>query len=562
MPIRRSSFSLALACFAALHVSPRAAEYVGPATEPSPSGSTYVPSGTDGLRRIPPDAFQTAPAVGVPVKSIFRSTNAPYYDQLRDITLSPSARAGDSVEITSNIDLPDFRGSFPLLQRGFAPEDADLKIGPVYFKLRHISAAALYSDNIFLNDEDKESDVIGIVSIGGQILAQISEGFQIAAAGNFVYLPFEGENGFNGYALRSPYSFGVSATPSAHAQIAWQPVAFGLPLTIADEVRVGMALFRNGAYDGFALFEGGDFPSYDRAGEYVLSAGRFPHGDDFDSRNVNDTTDVTFYSNEISLTTGCPLPGQNLFRFRASHENIWYNDEDDDTFTLPSVVDQVIASVHSVRESLRFKPYARYEYFHRDNPDVYSNQVWVGAHGPITDLLYFRGEVGILWRTDLGTEDFVYRVGLYHHPSPFTWHSLNFSRATSDYQEELDQNISYRIHKTLGPELTGSAYSSYHWIEDLLQEGFDRTEWRNGLRLTYTASPKTSFRATGEYVLLEYDDNIGNYDAWRARLECAHRFYDRFLTRVVYQYQVRLSNTPGETYHENLAYLSLSWLFD
>jgi hypothetical protein len=561
----RRSVSLALACFAVLHSAAGAAEYVGPDTAPSsPSPSTApstAPSATDDLRRVPRNAFQQDPAVGVPVRSIFRDTRAPYYDQLRDLTLSPSARMGDSVEVRANLDLPDFRGSFPLLQRGFAPEDADLKIGPVYFKLRQISAAALYSDNIYHSDDRKEGDVIGIVSIGGQILAQLSEGFQIAAAGNFVYLPFEGRGGFGGYALRAPYAFGVSATPIAQTQMVWQPTLFGLPLTIADEFRMGMAQFRNGAYDGFAAFEGGDFDSYDRAGVYVLRTGRFPRGDEFDRRDIDEETEFVYYANELSLSTGAPIAGQNVFRFRASHENIWY-DEDRERFTLPSVRDRVVASIHSVRENLRFKPYVRYEYFHRDNPDVYSHQGWVGAEGPITDLLYFRGEVGVLWRTDLDTQDLVWRAGLYHHPSPYTWHSLVYARATSEYQDELDQHITYRIHKTLGPELTASAYTSYHWIDDLFDSTYDRTEWRNGLRLTYQASPKTTFRATAEHVSLKYENEDGDSESWRGRFECSHHFYDRLLARAVYQYQVRESDVRRRSYHENLAYLSLSWLFD
>src|SRR5215207_9876049 len=114
MRIRRSSVALALACYVALHSSPNAAEYVRPETNPDFSREGQVPSATDHLRTVPRSAFENPPAVGVPVRSIFRSTNAPYYDQLRDITLSPSARMGESLEVRSNIDLPDFRGSFPL----------------------------------------------------------------------------------------------------------------------------------------------------------------------------------------------------------------------------------------------------------------------------------------------------------------------------------------------------------------------------------------------------------------------------------------------------------------
>src|SRR5829696_4778990 len=139
MAVRCSPIALAVACLATLHASLKAAEYVGPETSAESSSSGQIPSATDHLRNIPRSAYEDLPAVGVPVRSIFRDTQAPYYDQLRDITLSPSARMSDSVEIRSNIDLPDFRGTFPLLQRGFGPEEADLKVGPIYFKLRHVS---------------------------------------------------------------------------------------------------------------------------------------------------------------------------------------------------------------------------------------------------------------------------------------------------------------------------------------------------------------------------------------------------------------------------------------
>ena len=88
---------------------------------------------------------------------------------------------------------------------------------------------------------------------------------------------------------------------------------FGLPITIADEFRIGLAQFRNGAYDGFALFEGGDFESYDRAGVYILRTGRYPRGDDFDQRAIDENTEFTYYSNELSLSPMPPCQARTSF---------------------------------------------------------------------------------------------------------------------------------------------------------------------------------------------------------------------------------------------------------
>src|SRR4051812_3177209 len=129
MKLPAKSASLALACLAVLNVKPRAAEYAGPETSPASSTASPIPpSATDSLRTVPRNAFEDHPAVGIPMSSIFRDTRAPYYDNLRDVSVTPSFRLNESVSATTDIDLPDFRGSFPLLHRGFEPKDADLKI--------------------------------------------------------------------------------------------------------------------------------------------------------------------------------------------------------------------------------------------------------------------------------------------------------------------------------------------------------------------------------------------------------------------------------------------------
>lgn len=553
--------ALALACLAVLNPVPNAAEPSAAPSTPAAATNGTVPSPTDTLTSVPRNAYENTPAVGIPMRSIFKDTRAPYYDNLRDWTLSPSARLGESVGVTSDIDLPDFRGGFPMLQRGFAPEEADLKLGPIYFKLRHVSVGALYSDNIEQTDENRESDVLGIASIGGQVLAQLSEGFQIAVAGNYVFFPFEGESGARGFALRAPYSFGITSTPTGRAQVTWEPVVFGLPLTIADEVRVGLARFSNGAYDGFSLFDGYEFDEYDRAGVYTFRGQTFPTGDEFRDQDIDEDTEFLYYSNEISLSTGTPLPGQNLFTFRASHENIWYDGEED-RYNLPTVRDRIVATVQSVRENLRFKPYVQYEFFHRDEPETIDHTAWLGVKGPVTDLMYFRGAIGALWRTEQDSQDVLWRTGLYHTPSPYTWHSLEYYRDTSDFHDELEQRVIYRINKTLGPEITGTLYASYNWIEDSFDSSLDREEKRGGVRFTYIASPKTSFRLIGEYAGIEYDDGSETTDSWRGRFEVAHRFYERFTTRAIYQYEQRDSDRESRDYYENMVYLTLSWVFD
>lgn len=554
--------ALALACLACLSGNSLAAEYVGsdvPGLPGTPGSDGRVPTPTDNLGRIPRDAYQP-PRTGIPYSGLFRDTGAPYYNALRDVRVDPTARAGESVTFSGAVDAPDFRGRFPLLQRGFAPENADLKIGPLYFKLRHISAAALYSDNVFRDDSRKEAETLAVFSIGGQIMAQLTEGFHIAIAGNLVWLPFESDFGPDGFGLVAPYSFGLAGAPYAQAQVAWEPVFFGRQFVIADEFRMGLARFSNDSYDAFELFENADTDSVDNAGIYTLRAPTFRQFNDPDrDRDPQNDVEFIYYSNEISLSTGGPFFGESIFRFRASHEDIWYEEEGQD---LPRQRDRVFFGVQSVRESLRFKPFANYEYIRTVDPDRSVHEVNAGIRGPITDLMLFEGSLGYFWDDERDNSSLLWRLALYHTPDSRTRHSLVYSRNISEFLDEQREHLTYQIRRTLGPNLTGGLYASYNWIEDLDHLVSDRTELRSGVTLNYVGSPRTSYRVTGQYISVDYDDDFGSYDAWIGRFELRHRFLESLYARFVYQYENRRGEGFSPDITENLAYLSLSWLFE
>lgn len=538
-------------------LSASAVEYIGEA----PSGQNSPATPTDNLTRIPRDAYDTPPSVGVPYRSLFRDTRAPYLNTLRDVRVTPTLAPAETVRADAQVDLPDFRGRFPLLQRGFAPENADLKVGPLYFKLRHISAAVLFSDNINRSGDNRESGSLSIFSIGGQIMAQLTEGFHIAIAGNFVYFPSEGRTGFSGFSLHSPYSFGISGAPAAQTQVSWEPTFFGLPFVIADEFKLGLYRFSNTLGDDFDLLEGSDFDATTQEGSYSLSARGSRSNSNGGNTDDRDRSEHLYYSNEASISTNAPLPGQNLLHFRASHENLWYLDDNSEKSRLPSVRDRATVGIESVRENLRFKPYAKYDFYRSDNPEHTDHAFRTGIKGPITDLLRFRGEVGYYLRNDGGSV--VWRLGLYHLPNPYTSHALEYTRDISDFHDEISQGVRYHITKTLGPDLSGTAYVNYHEVEDLFDSSSNRKELRTGLRLSYLVSPRTRLNLRGQYSEQDYDDNnSGSTTVWLTRFDLEHRFLDRLVARFIYQYERRNSESSVNTYDENLAYLSLSWLFE
>jgi hypothetical protein len=352
----------------------------------------------------------------------------------------------------------------------------------------------------------------------------------------------------------------LTGSPSASVQMAWEPTFFGLPFVIADEFTMGLARFSNDSYDSFEVYDGFETDTVDRAGIYTLRAPTTrsfrDSGRDGEARN---DVEFVYYSNEVSVNTGGPLPGQHIFRFRASHEDIWYEEEGNG---LPAQRDRVFLGVESVRESLRFKPFGSYEYLATHDPDRNTHKVRAGLKGPITDLMDFRGDIGYYWDTERDDSNVIWRLALHHTPDPRTRHSLVYQRDTSEFLDELDERLTYRLNRVLGPNLNASLYSSWHWIEDLDNQVPDREEIRSGISFDYIHSPRTSYRLIGQYARVAYEDDYGKYNDWLGRFECRHKFLESLHARFVYQYERREGEVLSDSYSENLLFLSLSWIFE
>lgn len=513
-------------------------------------------SGTEGLTRLPRGAYVDEPAVGVPYSTLFRDTGAPYTNALRDQDLDPSIRGG-SVDASFDLDLPDFRARFPLLDRGFAPEDADLKFGPVFFKLQALGAGLLFSDNINLSENDRESDVIGIVRLSGSLVVQLTEGFRIAAAGTLIYFPFENRIGIAGFGLHAPFSFGLGAVPALETQVTWDTMIGGWPVLIADEFRMGVGRYSISSRDDFELFEGGQFDGEDRAGRYTFRAPHFPsrgNGSDYRERD----SEFIYFSNTVSATTERFFPGDIRLRVRAYHENLWYNQGHRG---LPGLRQGVDALLRSERENLRFKPFLSYHALRTDLDDSFSHTVRLGVQGPITDQLDFYGSIGLFYNPDTGVTRVPWRIAFYHDAGPYTQQSLTIGSELSDFNDEFYTRVTYRLRQVLGPRLSGEAFVSYGTVEDLLGEYSSREELRTGARISALLGPRTRLNIGGTYTRIDGSEAFRLSETWTGRLELSYRFTDTLLSRLLYQYQQRDSSREDDSYYENLVYLTITKYF-
>ena len=518
------------------------------------NGGSAAPTAESLPSTLPSGAYQTAPTPGVPYSKIFRDTGAPYTNLLQRPAVTPSLQT-ESVEARATLGLPALSAALPLIQRGFEPQDADLKFGPVFFKLTGLSAAGLWSDNINLAENNRESGTIGILTISGAIIAQLTEGLRLAVSGSFVYLPLQNEAGIAGFGLYDPYLLGFDDEPIVRTEVTWNTVIGGWNVVFADDFRIGIGRFSNNVRDDAVFFRGGGFDGYDQAGRYIFRGPQGAVDDNGKNRNETSDTGIVYYSNVISAQADRLIVGKTRLRVQVSHENLWYNQGNRG---LPKLRDQVNVSLVSERENLRFKPFLIYRALKTDLQDSFEQTIRAGVDGPITDQLQLHAEIGYYFGNN--QDSVLWGVSLRHQAGPYTEESLFFGRSVSSFHDEIRQYVGYDIRQILGPKVVADAYFLRDDIQDLNGAGFSRIEYRTGLRFSIAAGPRTNIILTGTYALVDSDGSKSTTLTGRA--EVSHYFIDSFLARLVYQYQENTTDTANESYYENLIYFSLTKYFN
>ena len=533
--------------------------------EPSPfRASEAAPQGGESLPgTLPAGAYQSPPTPGVPYSRLFRNSGVSYTNPVPVLPpVSPSVQT-ESIQAGTRLSLPAIHLSLPLQQRGFEPRDADLKLGPLFFKLREISGAALASDNINLRENNRESGTIAIATISGSVIAQFSERLRLALSGSFVYLPLKNEAGLTGFGFgfHAPFVFGLSEDPTLRSEITWNTVIGGWNVVFSDDFTIGIGSYSNSLRDDAVFFSVGGFgfDGVDRAGRYsfggrggALSSAGLRSGQGSGQRSE---TGILYFSNIVSAQTDRLVVGKTRLRVQAAHENLWYNQGNRG---LPSLRDQINVSLVSERENMRFKPFIIYQALRTDLQDSFAHTIRAGVEGPITDQLQLRAEIGYYFGNN--QDSLLWQVNLQHQAGPYTKESLYFGRAVNGFNDEIHEVIGYNIHQILGPKITANAFISRDDVRDLSGEGFSHTEYRTGLNIQIQAGPRTQISLTGTSALAESDG--GAYTAWTGLAQISHSFTDTFLSRLSYQYQQRNSDFGSNSYYENLIYCSLTKYFN
>lgn len=521
----------------------------------TPSANTQTTE-TSLPNTLPKGAYQVTPELGVPYSRIFRNTGPPYSNPLSAPPFSPSIRSG-SVKTRLVVPPPNIDLNIPILQRGFEPQDADLKIGPVFFKLRSLSGATLWSNNINLTENDPQTGTIAITTLNASVIAQLTEGLRLAFTGSLIYLPLVNEIGITGFGQRShaPFIFGLSQDPNFRSETTWNTNIAGWNVLLSNNFIVDLGRYQNNYRNDAIIFRNGGFTGSDTAGRYTFGPGdrNVPLTDS--QINQQTTSEVLFYSNTISAQADRKILGDTRLRFIAAHTNLWYNQGNRG---LPSLRDQLSVVLNSERENLRFKPFLIYSALRTDLQVGFGQTVRLGIDGPITDQLQLHAETGSFFFK--GENTFLWRLILTHQAGPYTQESLYFGRFVSIFQDQTNEVIGYNIRQVIGPKIILNGLLSRNKVINLVDDAFSRVEYRAGANIQIRVGPRTRITLTGFTTLA--DSDLGYNNTWTSIAEIDHFFTDTFQAQLLTQYQQRSSDYLLSNYSENLFYLSFTKYFN
>jgi len=518
------------------------------------------PSGLDGVTNIPRGGYQTDQA-GLPYATLFRNTRFPVGAPLTLPPVDPSVHT-ESITADFRLQLPTITAGLPFLQRGFEPQNADLKVGPFFFKLAAVQGAVLHSDNINQTpDNERESGTIAITTATINMLAQLTEGLHLATSLTLVYFPIEGKAGIAGLNFTDLYSLGLLAQPVTRAQMAWETRIGGWTVVFMDQFQLSVGSYSDDYRYDYELFDQNLFDEESRAGRYSF---RSPGGHGATNEEHRDggdlSSDFAVFSNEISAGAERLLPGTIRLQARIYREDLWYNQGNRG---LPSLREGGSVLLESQRYNTRFKPYFRYEAFRSEEDADFQHIFRLGVKGPITDHLNLRAEYGYYFGGGYG-EGNLWEVALYNDPSPLIRQSLIYTRTFSYFHDEIYEGIGYSYRQILGPKVNVEAFV-YHLnvqttgnTDSDLNALSDRNELRSGVRLTLMPGPKTNIRLSAIYDTNDED----NTEFYTGRLEIGYSITDTLLARFLYQYRHETSDLRLNNFSENLFFLSLTKYFN
>jgi len=541
--------------------SPRAQEAPGASAEPTPAPAEPAedavplptPSGLtpsvpqpafDRPYTLPPNAYGQYPG-GIPYSSVLTFTGANLNssnllggEPRRPDAFSPenSNSAPGGVAAYSSLQVPL---KVPFLVRAPEPEDADLKVGPVFVKFRSIEGLVLADDNFNESEYNRKSELLVLLRLNLTVIAQLSDNLQFAFLGSLEYLPIQ-----NDFGLGTSLNLGLLG-PLLAAQFVYDTVIGSWPVRFAEEFGASAAEYSTDTVDNFDLLQE-DQIERDDNGRYSF------HQLDNNSSNTT-SKPLVYYDNTVSVVTDRLLPDDIRLTVRAYHQDLWYNQSNRG---LPGSRDDFLTSLVSERQDLRYEPYVTYEAQRDDHLPGITQIAKAGVFGPIDDQVFLRAEVGY-FVDGFDHNGLLYLVRLDHAAGPYTSEHLAVGRDLFSFEQEEVTYEYYRLDQILGPTLTASLFLTEEDHQDLLRDGgSDFSDRVGGLQCVWNISPESTLSLAGIYERQDFSRG-GRRDLVTGRLILNHNLTDSLFIQLLYQYQHAVGSGGSDSYFENLVYFRL-----
>ncbi|MDF1859084.1 MAG: hypothetical protein P1U87_02650 [Verrucomicrobiales bacterium] len=464
------------------------------------------------------DVFASEDGGYAEYESQYPASVAPYYseDQVWDesagsysygseFSSQDVTRYGNGRRRAYNRDLYsyEFDTNLSFADREFSEEDADIKLGPLFFQLSSVEAGAFYydSEGTYRNgDEDGWGSFVGFRF---RALAQLSSKLYLTSDVGIFYLPD-----------RDRWIFDVGNQPVLDLRFR---DTWGLwDVEIYDTLRLSTP-YAAGVNDYSDYFIFG-YQLRDEADGFYNQA---------------------YWSNQVGITGERQLSEDWMMVLEADHTDYWYADRFSDEHQQREHFGVLLDSKGSY---IPFAPFFRYDFNYFDHANSLIHQTRIGGDGRIAENLRLSGSVGYFWG-DSETVDYegtAWDVGLDHSITEFTVHGV---RGGQDYyandftpDSAVTEYIRYYLNHRFTRVLSATAFAQ--WSVDDVVSGplagrtFDRESY--ALLLNYSDSPFLRFNCG---VYREVREDLGSradFHSWRyianatARINLDYSVYFRY----------------------------------
>jgi hypothetical protein len=447
-------------------------------------------------------------------------------------------------QLNMSAPLGAFAGFSPFRVEG-KPQEAEVKFGSFFLDILTLGATVLYSDNSNLTEADKEPEPTALVRLEAALIYQINEAMQLTAAGAMVWLPFRSEVSFSD--PQADYTGNLS--PLFQTQF-----SYDIPFN-----KVDVQILEN-----FAALPGG----FGVSGRAFDLLDRSPGADEdttllnSQSQGVTDrrARNTVSYKNNVGANISTMLPTVTRLTFGYVHENTWQTggiaqETSSDSFTV---------DLRSERENMRFKPYFSYTAKHQSDRFGYDTAPRGGIEGPITPYLDLRSEMGYFLAGDESGEGYTWRVALLHRPRERIHQQLTYARTVTYPDRSIGTSVGYGAQFQASQDILIELAAQEQNFEPLdnPNNSFGGKQFRTEGRIRYRIGRRvvTQFGHAWVHAVTRTAPSV-RFDQHTLRFDITTQHTDKLESKLVLQNETRDSNSPTDSYTENVISLSLSRKF-